>query len=132
MADRGFSLVALGVELGLPERLAAALPWLVGTPLLAALVLVARGDDGDRKAFSLAIVAAIVLTPIVWLHYFALLIVPLALVSPRFAWPWLLLWVFWLTPSQESFGDLWRIVIATATAGAVLAVAARRGRVAPG
>lgn len=122
VADRGFSLVAVGVELGLSERLAEALPWLVGLPLLAALVVVSRRDDGDRRAFSLAIVGAIVLTPIVWLHYFALLVVPLALVSPRLTWPWLLMWVFWLTPAQESYGDLWRIVLAVTVVGVVLAV----------
>jgi len=133
VAERGFSLVAFGVELGLSQRYAEALPLLVGVPLLVALVIVALRDDGDRRAFSLAIVAAIVLTPIVWLHYFALLVVPLVLAAPRLTWPWLLLWVFWLTPSQESYGDIWRIVLAAATASAVLVVVATWPReVAPG
>jgi hypothetical protein len=120
--DRGFSLVALGVEAGLPEGLAEVLPWLVGLSLLAAVVMVARRDDGDRSAFSLAIVAAIALTPIVWLHYFALLVVPLALARPRLSWLWLSMWVFWLTPAQENENDLWRIAVAvvlTAIVGAV-------------
>ncbi|MGH3132585.1 MAG: glycosyltransferase family 87 protein, partial [Gaiellaceae bacterium] len=124
VAERGFSLVALGVEAGLPDGAARALMWLVGLSLLAAAGVVARRVDGDRRAFSLVTVAALALTPIVWLHYFALLVVPLALARPRLAWAWGLMWAFWLVPAQESDGDLWRIVLATAVAGAALAVSA--------
>ena len=40
-----------------------------------------RGDE--RSAFILAIAASLALTPIVWLHYFALLVVVVALAQPR-------------------------------------------------
>ena len=122
--DRGYSLVALGVETGLSKSVAEALPWLVGLPLLATVLVVARRDAGDRTAFSLAIVAAIALTPIVWLHYFALLVVPLALARPRLSLAWGLMWVFWLMPAQENGGDLWPIVLALALMAAVLALSA--------
>ncbi len=122
VADRGFSLVALGVEAGLPERVAEMLPWLAGLSLLAIVVAVARQEDGDRRAFSLTVVAAIALTPIVWAHYFALLVVPLALARPKLSWAWGLMWVFWLIPAQENRGDLWRILIAMTVVGGVLAV----------
>lgn len=121
VADRSYSLVALGVEAGLPQGAAEVLPWVVGLPLLALVVAVAR-RDGDRSAVSLAIVAAIALTPIVWAHYFALLIVPLAVAWPRLSWAWGLMWVFWLIPAQENDGDLWRILLAVAVTGAILAV----------
>ena len=121
VADRGYSLVALGVEAGLPRTVADALPWLVGLGLLAAGVAVARRGGSERITFALAILVSIAITPIVWLHYFALLIVPLAIARPRFAWAWLVLWVFWLTPVQESQGDLWRILVAVAASAAVFA-----------
>jgi glycosyl transferase family 87 len=120
VADRGLSLVALGSELGLPDVVAGALPWVIGLALLAAVVLAARAPDGDAVAYSLAIVGSIALTPIVWLHYFALLVLPLAVMRPRFAWPWLLLWVFWLMPDQQNHGDLWRIVLAAAVTTVLL------------
>jgi alpha-1,2-mannosyltransferase len=123
--DRGFSLVALGVEAGLPQGVAEAIPWLAGMSLLAYVVSVARHDGGDPTAFSVAIAASIALTPIVWLHYFALLIVPLALARPRLSWAWGLMWVFWLIPAQENEGDLWRIVLAIAVAGAIVVQGAR-------
>jgi len=122
--DRGYSLVALGVEAGLSEGVAEALPWLVGLPLLAGVVMVARRDADDRMAFSLAMVAAIALTPIVWLHYFALLIVPLALARPKLSLAWGVMWLFWLFPAQENGGDLWPIVVALALTATVLVVAA--------
>jgi len=128
VADRGFSLVALGVDAGLSERAAGVLPWLVGLPLLAAVVLVARRDDGDRRALSIAVVAAIVLTPIVWLHYFALLVVPLALVWPRLSIAWGVMWLFWLTPVQTNEGDAWRIVLALALMAAALMLVASATR----
>ena len=91
----GLSLVALGDQLGLPIGLARTLPFVVGIPMLIATVVVARRDEGDRRSFSLAVIAAIAISPIVWLHYFALLVAPLALSRPRLAWPWALLLAFW-------------------------------------
>ena len=128
VADRGYSLVALGVELGLPLGAADAVPWLAGVALILGVVIAARRADGDQIAFTLAVGATIALSPIVWLHYFALLVVPLAVFRPRFAWVWLLLWVFWLTPHQTSDGDLWRIALALAIASMLLAIPLRSPR----
>ena len=125
VADRGYSLVALGVRAGLPEPLPDVLPWLVGLALLVGVVHVRHRADGDRVAFSLAIVAALALTPIVWLHYFALLVVPLALARPRIAWAWVLMWAFWLIPDQQNGGDAWRIALASAVVGGLVAAVLR-------
>jgi hypothetical protein len=105
----------------------------VGLPLLAAVVVVSRREDGDRRAFTLAIVASFALTPIVWLHYFTLLVAPLALFRPRLAWIWGVMWVFWLVPGQGNEGSLVSIVIAGLVATAVAIYCVRRpGRVATG
>jgi hypothetical protein len=91
------------------------IPWIAGLGLLALVVIAARRKD-DRLSFSLAVLAAIALTPIVWLHYFSLLVVPVAIYRPRFAWVWGLFSLFWLTPQQTSDGDLWRILLVDALA----------------
>jgi len=129
VAERGFSLVALGVDAGFSERVSELLPWLFGLPLLGATIVVARRDDGDRRAFSIAVLAALVLTPIVWLHYFALLAVPLALARPRLSLAWGVMWVFWLTPVQTNEGDPWRVVLCLALVAAVLLLSAGGPRV---
>lgn len=124
--DIGLSLVALGDMVGLPSGVARSLPFVVGIPLLVAILVVARREDGDRRAFTLAIVAAIALTPIVWLHYFTLLVIPLALMRPRFSWAWGLMWVFWAIPGQGNEGSLASIVVALAVAAAAATYCARR------
>jgi hypothetical protein len=56
----------------------------------------ARRDDGDRRSFSAAIVCALLLSPLVWIHYYALLVVPIALVRPRRSWLWFIpILAFW-------------------------------------
>src|SRR5262249_5739247 len=118
---RGYSLVALGTHAGLPEGASRALPYVGGALLLTACVLVARRSSaGDRGAFAIAVLAGIVLTPIVWLHYFSLLLVPLAIARPCLSWVWLLPFLFWLTPPQENDGDLWRILVGLGLAAAIV------------
>ena len=121
VADRGYSLVALGVEAGLPRGGAELLPWIVGIALLAVVAALARRGESEQFMFSLTVLAAIALAPIVWLHYFALLVIPLALFRPRFAMAWALLWLFWLTPVQENEGDLWRPLLAASITLVVVA-----------
>jgi hypothetical protein len=64
---------------------------------IALLVLAARAArtsadapcERDRRSLVLVLAAALVLTPILWLHYLVLLIVPIALARPRLSALWL-------------------------------------------
>ena len=61
---------------------------LVAAVLLAAAGWVARDErlsrlDRDVAALTLALAAALAASPIVWVHYFLLLLVPLALTRPE-------------------------------------------------
>jgi hypothetical protein len=128
VADRGFSLAALASDLGAGRNASYALVWIVGGLVLLAAVGVARGADGDRRAFALAITASILLTPIVWLHYFALLVAPIAIWRRSFSVAWLLPLLLWLSPAQETSGDAWRVALGLALAAATLAASVRRAR----
>jgi glycosyl transferase family 87 len=89
MDERSYTVYALGVDLGLPANLAWSL-WLANTvAVLGACVMLARRGD-DRRAFVLALAAAIAFSPIVWLHYFTLLLVVVAIAEPRLAPIWFL------------------------------------------
>ena len=125
VGPRGFSLVALGSDLGLGNGASRALPWILGGATLVAAAAAARRADGERRSFALAIAASILLTPIVWLHYFVLLYAPLALWRRTLTPPWLLLLLLWATPFQETKGDAWRVAVGLAVAAAALLVAAR-------
>jgi len=126
VGGRGYSLVALGLDLGLPAGVADTLPWLAGVALLAATVLLARGSDGDRRAFAAALAAGVLMTPIVWLHYLALVYVPIALWRRTLAAAWLVPLALWLTPYQETGGEAWRVAAGLAIGAAALALAVGR------
>ena len=79
---------ALLTDLGLPDTAARA--------VTVALGLAVLGLAWRRRSLGLALAAALVLSPIVWRHFFVLLMVPLALSRPRFDAAWLIpigLWV---------------------------------------
>jgi hypothetical protein len=91
-----YTIFALASDLGAPNLLARGVGIALGTAtLLGCWVLGRRGDE--QRSFTLGIVATLLFTPIIWLHYFALLLVPIAIahkrLSPLWATP-LLLWLF--------------------------------------
>ena len=103
--------------------------WLVVA--IATLALALRLDD--RRSFTFAVAACILFSPIVWVQYFALLLVPLAIARPRLGPIWFLPLVYWFVPfSQET---RWQIVLALTVMTTLLAgisVSFTRRRVAPG
>lgn len=91
---------------------------------LAGLVVVgvwlaSRGPDGDRRALAAAVLGAILATPILWLHYFLLLVVPIALYRPRLSGLWFLPLVLWATPATHAHGVTWHIALALAVTAVV-------------
>jgi Glycosyltransferase family 87 len=118
-----YTAYIVGLDLGLPSVAARAI-WLgVGLALLASLVLLARRGD-ERTAFIVAIAAALALTPIVWLHYFALLLVVVALAQPRLSLVWFIPLGMIITPGSGQptpFQTSWTLAVAVMT----IALAAR-------
>ena len=84
---QGYTIYALATDLGAPSAVARALGVVLAVGLLAAVVVAGRRGD-DRRAFALAIAAALACSPIVWLHYFALLLVAVAVAEPRLGVAW--------------------------------------------
>ncbi len=146
------SLFAGALGLGLDERAAHLIAFAAGGALLVGAAVFARRADGDRRSFAVALAAALAFTPIVWAHYFALLLVPLAAARPHFAKLWLVAPATWAVflfvplPRGTSAGKpedvpaqiweplhaattaLWQTLAYTALATAVVAVAVRRRR----
>jgi hypothetical protein len=86
----GFAVLRM---LGLPETPARLLVALAGLSLLGLAWRAARGTaslhERDRRSLTLVVAAALVATPILWLHYLVLLVVPVALARPRLSPLWL-------------------------------------------
>ncbi len=85
---RAVSLVAVLLAIGVPGGIASTLAIAAAAALLFVAWRVAQGPEGERRAFGLAVMAALTASPIVWDHYLVLLFVPIALLSPRFSAMW--------------------------------------------
>jgi alpha-1,2-mannosyltransferase len=94
---RSYSLVGMASTAGLGEPVGQALTLLVGSALLVACVVLARRAD-DARSFTCAVAATLALSPIVWLHYLVVLLVPVAIARPRFSLLWLLPVLLWVSP----------------------------------
>ncbi|HUY72746.1 MAG TPA: glycosyltransferase 87 family protein [Gaiellaceae bacterium] len=81
-----------------------------------------RVRGAERTAFAAAAIAALLLTPILWLHYLSLLA---AALPRRFSALWLAPALLWLTPREGASGAGWRIALVTGVIAAV-ALAIRR------
>jgi hypothetical protein len=100
-----WSLLAGGVGLGLPRSVATILPWLIGIALLSLAAWLTGPAKRDRAGFSLAIVASLVVLPIVWVHSLIILLVPLALAARSVNRQWYLfasLWLVGLVPQTPA------------------------------
>ena len=82
-----YSLTSFVVGLGGSSAVATAVAWAAGATLL--VLVVSSGRTDDFLCLRLALAASFVLSPIVWGHYYVLLIVPLAVRWPRFTPVWL-------------------------------------------
>jgi hypothetical protein len=127
-SSRSYSLVGIATEVGIGEMGGRVLMALVGVVLLVACVGLARRDD-DARSFACAVAATLVLSPIVWLHYLVVLLVPLAILRPRFSLLWLLPVLLWISPKPgyaEGFQTLMPLVAAAILVVIVLARPERR------
>lgn len=100
LKETGYGLIALLTHFGAPL-------W-AGEALMAAAVLVlaitclrAGRRKDDRLAMLLCVLLMLAATPLLWNHYFALLIVPLAIYRPRLSFEWFAGLLWWLCPEPS-------------------------------
>jgi hypothetical protein len=121
------------VRVHLPEAAATVLSLVVAAAFLAAAARIARGEPrGSRKrdvaTLTLVLAAALAASPIVWVHYFLLLLVPLALTRPRLSPLWLVPFAYYpLGETAWPAGDAGKLALALAASTFVLAATLRRG-----
>jgi formate/nitrite transporter FocA (FNT family) len=110
--------------LGLSTSEARVLAIAAGALVLIGIVLVGRrhreDPEADRQAFILAIAAAFLFSPIVWTHYLALLVVPIAITRRTLSPLWFVPLAMWATPGQSD-GHTWRVLVGASVWIVVLA-----------
>jgi Glycosyltransferase family 87 len=121
LAERGqvYSVGALVARLA-PWTAADAVTYAIG----AALVVVAWRSRSSAGAFVACVAATLVLTPVVWMHYFVLLFVAIAVVSPRLVPLWALPLALWMS-AHEGPAHAWQNVFVLVVEAAVFASAFR-------
>jgi hypothetical protein len=124
-----YSVVALGVRAHLPLLAARIISVIVALALLAAAAWVARDErrmprDRDIATLTLCLAAALAASPIVWIHYFLLLLVPLALTQPRLSLLWLVPFAYqWLGEAAWPSGDARKLATALVATLVILGAA---------
>lgn len=140
-AHQSYSVFAILRALDVPEPAARALVAVGGLTLLGLAWRSAKDAslpavDRDRLSLGLVLAAALVLTPILWLHYLVLLYVPIALARPRLSVVWfvplaltVLEWRDWYRGWPR--GELDALLSVAAATALVLIVTLRRRRGVP-
>jgi Glycosyltransferase family 87 len=133
--DVSYGLLAVAHRLGASRGAGAVLMVVAAASLAAVCLRLGRRDEGAAVAVCVAV--ALAASPLVDTHYFALLLVPLAIRRPRLGVEWVVPLALWLCP--ETATAAWQPFVAWAAALAVVhrlaqdrapgAVAAAPGRV---
>lgn len=116
-----YSPFGLLLQIGASETFARAVTFALGGALLVVM--------WRTGSLALAVAAALVLSPIIWLDFYALAAIPLAAVRPRLAAVWFVPLVTWGLPSSGiGAGTTWGISRALLAFAIVFAVIVRGER----
>jgi len=123
----GYGLIALAAHFGAGRGLGTVVLIALSAALAAACVAIARRGL-DPESLTLCVALMLVASPLVWNHYFALLVVPLAIARPRLGGAWLAPLVLWLCPATDV--ATWQALLAWTVVAGVLATLVREPRLA--
>ncbi len=127
--SRGFetdshSVAALAIRLGTTRSAAFALGLVCAAVAVAGLLLIGR--ERELSGFLAAIVAGLLVSPLMWSHYLVVLFVPLAVVKRRASLAWLLVAGFWVSPSEPP-ASVWQVAAVLALFGSIAMLVSRAG-----
>jgi hypothetical protein len=110
---KGYGVIATATHAGLTRSEGTVALVLLSAALAAACFRLAwTGRDGP--AFATAVLLTIVVSPQVDLHYFALLLVPVAIARPALSGAWIVPLVLWACPAADANAPqewIWWIVL---------------------
>jgi hypothetical protein len=101
----GYSPFALLHTAGLSVAWSQRATLVLTVVLLGAWAVWLRKSRADDRSFVTVLGIALLVTPVLWPHYFALAFVPLAMARRTFSWPWALPFLLWTCGNGWSFGD---------------------------
>jgi hypothetical protein len=123
----GYSIAAAVGHLGFDRSFADVVTVAICVALVVAIVYVAVVQHREREALTLTIVLILAASPLVWAHYFALLLIPMALERPQMNWLWVLPVLMWVCPPSLHVQG-WQQGVAWLLAGTMLVSVVRTAR----
>jgi hypothetical protein len=106
----GPSLVAFLLATGLPAGAAKVIALAAAAALMGTAWRLISRPDGERRAFGLTVMAALIASPLVWQHYLVLVFVPIALMSPTLSVVWFAPMLAYLAPGAQTQGNVLEIL----------------------
>jgi hypothetical protein len=128
VGDDAYTLFNVAHDLGAPQALARSIWLAAGLALLLLCALYGRRGD-EASSFVVAIAAALAVTPLVWLHYFALLLVAVAIARPRLGLVWFVPLAMLFSPGSGDPTPL-QTALTLVAGGATIVLALRETRAA--
>ena len=123
----GYSLLAVAHHLGLSRGTGEAVLAAVSAVVAGLVVWVGACRRREGDALALSVVLMLLASPLLWSHYYSLLLIPVALRRPRLSLVWALPLLMWpIPPRQPVFG--WEELLAWAVTGVVLFTVLRAPR----
>ena len=122
-ASRSHAILSVLVREGLSLDAARLVAVVVALAVVA--VLVARARGSDTGTFAALTLGGLLLSPIMWMHYLVLLLIPLAIAHPRANRWWLVFCLFWLSPTEDR-GSMPQLILVLAIACAIGAASLNR------
>jgi hypothetical protein len=122
----GYAVPAVAGQLGLGRGAGEVLLATLALVLIVAIIVLPWVGQRQRDALVLAVLLMLVASPLVWNHYFSLLLVPLALTRPRLSLAWVVGVLMWPLPPRIPVYT-WEQAIAWGATAVVIVSALRSG-----
>ncbi len=122
----GYSLLAVAHHLGFGRGVGEVLLGIGSVTLACCLVYLGFVKRRERDAMIITVALMLVASPLVWSHYFVLLLVPLALARPRLDAVWFLPCAMWICPPSTTATGR-EVAVAWLVAGFCLVTTLRDG-----
>jgi hypothetical protein len=119
----GYGVLAGAAHLGVGRSAAVAAETALAAVLVVACVVLGR-HGREQAALTIAVGAMLIGSPVVWSHYFVLVLVPLSLAHPRLSKAWLLPLLLWVCPAHGM--PTWQALVAWLVVGGGLIALLRR------
>jgi hypothetical protein len=115
----GFGVPALLGHFGAGRTGGMAVMMIASAVLVVAILHSGLARRHEVQALTLTVALALVSSPLMWDHYLALLIVPLAILRPRLDWLWFLPVLMWICPPDVR-AHLWQVAAFWLAGGVML------------